>query len=92
MAQQDDTVQIINRLTDWVTFYQVKIALGLSKQGVHRLIFDSGLFNVDTDVCAVQVSAARFVYLLRPAALRKEINRRAAAGIPHPTPTGDTAE
>lgn len=90
--QQQDVVQTINRLKDWRSFFEVRTALRLSKQGVHRLIFDSGLFALDTDVCAVQVSTAQYLYLVRPAALQKEINRRIAAGILRPTPTGDAAE
>ncbi len=62
------SIEEVRRLEGWLTFEEAGEVLGYSKQGIHRLVFESpnSPFNPDTDVRGV---GARPLMLLREAAV-----------------------
>jgi hypothetical protein len=71
----DDEV-LIKPLEDWLTLEEAAQILGLSKQGMHAMVWNSMQFSFDNDVRAV---GSRPTYVLRETAvLAKKAEREAA--------------
>lgn len=43
----------VKRLEGWLSFPEAAEVLGVSKQMIHKMVFSSGLFNLETEVRSV---------------------------------------
>lgn len=67
----------IKRLEGWMTFEEAGSALGISKQRVHKLVWDAAAFDTE-DIRGV---GARPLWLLRTSAVKAKAVARTAAGL-----------
>lgn len=67
----------VRRLEGWMTFSDAAQMLGMTNQGMHRLVFNSAVqrFDVDRDVRAV---GDRPLMIVRTVAVEAELQRRQA--------------
>jgi hypothetical protein len=59
----------VKPLEDWILFDEAGEMLGVSRQGVHHIVFTGSLFDVDKDVRTIGLKGNTFV-LRRSAVLR----------------------
>jgi hypothetical protein len=86
--------QVIKHLDGWLSLHELTSLFKMTKQGVHRLVFNSGHFDPDDEVRAVPYSAAHVCYLIRVTAVRRELQRRIDRGLledPNAKPAKKTA-
>lgn len=69
-------IQEIRKLEDWITFDESREMLGLTKQGIHYLVWEAQEFDLD-DIRAIG-SGRVVIYLLRQTAVERKVAERLA--------------
>ena len=87
------SVDQVKRLEDWMTFEEAGIELGYSKQGIHRLIFESASnpFDVENDVRGVGERPLMLIRKTAVMAVKERLDPDAKSGRSkiRPLPTQD---
>lgn len=65
----------VPRLDGWMSFAEVAKALKMTKQGVHRLVFDSASHRIDVQR-EVRAVGEQPILLLATSAVMREMRRR----------------
>jgi len=60
-------------LEGWLTFNEAASLLGITKQGMHKFVFTTGVINVDTEVRRI---GSHPLLVIRAEAVRRELHRR----------------